>query len=107
MQHRFSQKDVAAALKVTFQQLQKYERGLNQVSPTKLLKLSEMFRVPVGYFFEQKQNRNSKRAPPDFTGENFDRYTITLLEAFEKVKNPHLRKAIAALARSIAQSKAI
>jgi transcriptional regulator with XRE-family HTH domain len=40
-------------LGVSFQQIQKYERGLNSLSPAKLVTLSRIFAVPVSYFFKQ------------------------------------------------------
>lgn len=46
-----SQGDVARALGITFQQVQKYEKGKNMVSPIKLLQLAELFGVSVAYFF--------------------------------------------------------
>lgn len=47
-----SQSDVAAALKVTFQQVQKYERGTSRISASRLLQIADSLRVPVAYFFE-------------------------------------------------------
>lgn len=47
-----SQAKLGAALGVSFQQIQKYERGANQLTATRLLALSEALGVPIGYFFE-------------------------------------------------------
>lgn len=48
---RISQECLGEILGVTFQQIQKYETGCNRMSPEKLNKCSEVFGVPVGYFF--------------------------------------------------------
>ena len=47
-----TQTKVAKAINVTFQQIQKYEKGTNGVSSIRLLQLSTFLKVPIGYFFE-------------------------------------------------------
>ena len=47
-----TQTKVAKAINVTFQQIQKYEKGTNGVSSTRLLQLSNFLKVPINYFFE-------------------------------------------------------
>ena len=47
-----TQTKVAKAISVTFQQIQKYEKGTNGVSSIRLLQLSNYLRVPISYFFE-------------------------------------------------------
>jgi transcriptional regulator with XRE-family HTH domain len=47
-----TQTKVANAINVTFQQIQKYEKGTNGVSSSRLIQLSNFLRVPVTYFFE-------------------------------------------------------
>ena len=47
-----TQTKVAKAINVTFQQIQKYEKGTNGVSSIRLLQLSNYLRVPINYFFE-------------------------------------------------------
>ena len=47
-----TQTKVAKAINVTFQQIQKYEKGTNGVSSTRLLQLSNYFKVPINYFYE-------------------------------------------------------
>jgi len=48
----YSQEKLANALGLTFQQIQKYERGANRISASKLYELSRILSVPVTYFFE-------------------------------------------------------
>ena len=47
-----TQTRVARAIDVTFQQIQKYEKGINGVSSTRLLQLSNYLKVPINYFFD-------------------------------------------------------
>ena len=47
-----TQTKVAKAINVTFQQIQKYEKGTNGVSSIRLLQLSNYLKVPINYFFE-------------------------------------------------------
>ena len=47
-----TQTKVAKAINVTFQQIQKYEKGTNGVSSVRLLQLSNYLKVPINYFFE-------------------------------------------------------
>ena len=48
----FTQTKVAKAINVTFQQIQKYEKGINGVSSVRLLQLSNYLKVPISYFFD-------------------------------------------------------
>ena len=63
-----TQTKVAKAINVTFQQIQKYEKGTNGVSSLRLLQLSNYLKVPINYFFEDFSQylinvENSKEAP--------------------------------------------
>ncbi|MFZ1095591.1 MAG: helix-turn-helix transcriptional regulator [Xanthobacteraceae bacterium] len=58
----FSQTKVANALGVTFQQIQKYEKGTNRIAASRLYKLAEILGVPITFFFDGLQrpkHRNS------------------------------------------------
>jgi len=55
-----TQTQVARAINVTFQQIQKYEKGTNGVSSSRLLQLANFLKVPIKYFFEDfKDFQNS------------------------------------------------
>ena len=71
-----TQTKVANAINVTFQQIQKYEKGVNGVSSIRLLQLSNYLKVPINYFFEdysQYANNidNSKTQEPLSVNYNF------------------------------------
>ena len=65
-----TQTKVAKAINVTFQQIQKYEKGTNGVSSIRLLQLSNYLKVPINYFFE-----------------DFSEYLINLEKSKEKHMN--------------------
>ena len=51
-----TQTKVAQAINVTFQQIQKYEKGTNGVSSSRLMQLSQFLKVPITYFYEDYKN---------------------------------------------------
>ena len=79
-----TQTQVARAINVTFQQIQKYEKGTNGVSSSRLLQLANFLKVPVKYFFEEFrdfQNLDSQ-AKSDISLETF----VSKLSEVEKDK---------------------
>jgi transcriptional regulator with XRE-family HTH domain len=104
-----SQSDVAAALGLTFQQLQKYERGFNRVSSSRLFKLGQFFRVPVSVFFDGLESRPAtadaeacvvRAADSDTTLGS--REALMLARYFQSIPDPHVRAAILELAERCA-----
>lgn len=53
-----SQEDLASALGITFQQIQKYERGINRIGASRLFYLARALGVDVGYFYEGRLRTN-------------------------------------------------
>ena len=53
-----SQEVLSGKLGVTFQQVQKYEKGLNRISASRLFELAQALRVPVGYFYDGLMRMN-------------------------------------------------
>ena len=97
------QTEVADALGVTFQQVQKYERGTNRVGASRLFDLSRILEVKIQHFFEGLENQASN---PNNNMENhlhlIEPTTIELVEAYYKVNNPHIRRNILSTIRFIA-----
>lgn len=106
-----SQSDVAQSLGLTFQQLQKYERGFNRVSSSRLFKLAQFFRVPVSVFFEGLDDRHAAAAQgAPSTGEAGEgegtlasREALMLARYFQSIRDPQIREAIRELAERCAQ----
>jgi len=72
-----SQTKVAKALNITFQQIQKYEKGKNSISLNNAQKLCEFFKVNIDFWFEPLQNQNltflKKRDNNEYKNENLAR----------------------------------
>lgn len=104
-----SQSDVAAALGLTFQQLQKYERGFNRVSASRLFKLAQFFRVPVSVFFEgldERAREGAGGAPQAEENETTlrSREALMLARYFQNIRDPQVRGAIRELAERCADT---
>jgi len=105
-----SQTDVATALGVTFQQLQKYEKGANRVSASRLQHLSQLLQVPVPFFFEGLSGptvtpagaRTEAVESPAYVSEFLaDSDGLALSKAFMSILSPKLRRAIVLLVEQI------
>ena len=97
-----SQTEVANALGVTFQQVQKYERGTNRVGASRLFDLSRILSVPVQYFFEGLKNQLTPMEEEDDNVIHLMKPdTVELVEAYYKVENPQVRRQILSTIRSI------
>lgn len=105
-----SQSDVAGGLGLTFQQLQKYERGFNRVSASRLFKLAQFFRVPVSVFFDGLDARTGGDSAMTSlpTAEAGDTTTLRSREAlmlaryFQSIRDPQVRSALRELAERCA-----
>ena len=62
-----TQTKVADAINVTFQQIQKYEKGTNGVSSSRLMQLSQFLKVPITYFYEDYANSQLSTTSVDST----------------------------------------
>jgi len=69
-----TQTKVAQAINVTFQQIQKYEKGTNGVSSNRLMQLSQFLKVPITYFYEDHKNYTE-----NITEQNYDELNYSFL----------------------------
>ncbi|MGI9372996.1 MAG: helix-turn-helix domain-containing protein [Hyphomicrobiales bacterium] len=101
-----SQRSLARQLGVTSQQIQKYERGKNRVSASRLFELSSKLNVSVSYFFPQEDAKeDTLREDITFQSVVNMRDAHELLSAFSKVEDCAMRASIIELAQSIAKFK--
>lgn len=105
-----SQSDVASALGLTFQQLQKYERGFNRVSSSRLFTLGQFFRVPVSVFFEGLESRPATAETEAHVVRTDDsdstlrsREALMLARYYQSIRDPQVRGAIRELAERCAE----
>lgn len=100
-----SQGDLAGALDLTFQQVQKYERGSNRVSASKLYEIAKALRVPVAYFFDGLADPLDGNEEPGADPAVFAMVATAqghvLARAFPLIP-PAQQRALAALAREMA-----
>jgi transcriptional regulator with XRE-family HTH domain len=104
-----SQSHVGDALGITFQQLQKYEKGINRISASRLQQIAHVFQVPAAFFFEGAPNvPGEERAQADAPFPKFvSDYLATsdglnLTKAFMQISNAKLRRSIVNLVEQIA-----
>ncbi|HZW30761.1 MAG TPA: helix-turn-helix transcriptional regulator [Isosphaeraceae bacterium] len=106
-----SQEDVAGRLGITFQQVQKYERGANGLSASRLQQLSKSLGVSVGYFFEGLENgpgageetEACTGIAPD--GLASEREGLEMAKAFNRISDRRVRRCLMALMRDLASAE--
>ncbi len=108
-----TQTDLAKAVGLTFQQVQKYERGFNRVSASRLFEFASVLDVPVSHFFDEMATETSsgkrKRGRPKTKQIDKDpafstkRETLELVRAYYKIKRADLRKNVSDLIGALAQ----
>jgi transcriptional regulator with XRE-family HTH domain len=109
-----SQTDVANALGLTFQQVQKYEKGTNRIGASRLQHISQILQVLVPFFFEGAP-WDSGQSPPVKAEAPFASYVndflatsdgLVLAESFMRFQDPKLRHSIVRLVEEIAPETA-
>lgn len=115
----YSQEALAARLGMTFQQVQKYERGLNRVSASKLYDVALSLNVAPGYFFEgmpeDVADRSGAKAvaygDAALSGGESDpmsrRETLELFRAYSRIRDPAVRKRVFMLVKALSTSAEI
>ena len=86
-----SQERLGEALGLTFQQVQKNERGLNRIGSSRLYQLSHILDVPVGYFFEELEGKTSRRSRDDVM---LKIETMKFMRAYNRIRDPEVREAL-------------
>jgi transcriptional regulator with XRE-family HTH domain len=100
-----SQQKLAADLGISFQQLQKYEKGVNRIGAGRLQQIAEILQVPITFFYEDLPTlRRSKPALPsyisDFLGSGDG---LALAQAFISVRDARQRRCLVILAEAMAR----
>lgn len=94
----FTQEQLADALDISYQQVQKYETGSNRVSAGRLYQIATRLDVDMGYFFEGL-NLSAPIQPAPHGGRS--RVTIDLVRNFNEISDPSVRNAVASLVKSL------
>ncbi|HEY0223489.1 MAG TPA: helix-turn-helix domain-containing protein [Pseudolabrys sp.] len=106
-----SQEKLGDALGLTFQQVQKYEKGTNRVGASRLQHISQILQVPVSFFFEGAPNMPGHagmgEAPSPAYVSDFLATSdgLSLTKSFIKIKSAKLRRRVVELVEQIAESQ--
>ena len=107
-----SQEKLGDALDLTFQQVQKYEKGANRIGASRLQQISHILQVPVSFFFDGAPNVPGQNPPPGMSDAPSPAYVsdflatsdgLTLTKAFMRIKSAKLRRRIVDLVEQIAE----
>ncbi|MDQ7247061.1 helix-turn-helix domain-containing protein [Dongia sedimenti] len=108
-----SQGSLAEQLGLTFQQVQKYERGTNRVSSSRLFDLTRILKVPIAYFYDEMGLDVSKQSPAALAGQKpkavdrdadpaAKRETLELVRAYYGIPDQGVRQRFTNMIRAIA-----
>ena len=106
-----SQEKLGEKLGLTFQQIQKYEKGINRIGASRLFDLAQVLGVPIQFFYEEAPSAEPQVAPPGFAEKPEEgsiveflrsRDGLELNKAFVRISDVKARRAIVDLVRSLA-----
>ena len=107
-----SQEKLGEAIGLTFQQIQKYERGSNRIGASRLFDLSRVLDVPVGFFFDDMSEDVAAASPGQVRGKSdveplnepspmARRETLELVRAYYKIQDPQVRKRLFEMVKAL------
>lgn len=108
-----SQEKLADAVGITFQQVQKYERGANRISASRLWQFSRLLDVPVAYFFENYTEKGRKAALQGLADNDQEAFvseddimskkeTLNLVREYYSISDPKKRKDLFHMIKTMA-----
>jgi transcriptional regulator with XRE-family HTH domain len=113
-----SQEKLGDAIGLTFQQVQKYERGANRIGSSRLFDLSRVLDVPVGFFFDEMPTDVAANSPAQWraglaeepSSYELDpmakRETLELVRAYYKITDPVIRKRLFEMTKALGAAAA-
>jgi transcriptional regulator with XRE-family HTH domain len=112
---KITQKELAEMLGLTFQQVQKYEKGDNRISASRLWDISQILGVPIDFFFEDIDEQIALKSPrpknkdQDYLAEIIDdpmqrEETLQLVRAYYKIHNRDLAKDLFNILQTLSKS---
>ena len=91
-----TQVDVANALGITFQQIQKYEKGRNRISSSRLYQIADFFGVEIATLFAGTGMREQDAPLASYSAE-----ALAVAKAYEHIRSPKIRRAVQTLLSSL------
>jgi transcriptional regulator with XRE-family HTH domain len=110
-----TQTGLGDAIGLTFQQVQKYERGVNRIGSSRLYDLARVLDVPINFFFDEMPKDVASKSGAASSGpvegaEAFDpdivskRETLELVRAYYKIESPQIRKRLFEMVKALGKS---
>ncbi len=99
---RMSQTTLANHLGVSFQQIQKYEKGTNRISAGRLEQIAKALNAPLTFFFGVT---DSTKSTEEIMGFLDTANALRLIKAFSRIRNPELQRAVVLLVEGMAERK--
>ncbi|ODS03867.1 Cro/Cl family transcriptional regulator [Methyloceanibacter marginalis] len=105
-----SQERLGDSMGLTFQQVQKYEKGVNRIGASRLFQISKILDVPVQFFFEEAPYVGDGSKAPGMAEPDSEAFILEFLNsreglelnrAFVKISDPKVRKSVVDLVRAL------
>lgn len=108
-----SQESLGKSLGLTFQQIQKYEKGVNRIGASRIFEISQLLGVPVQFFYDEYGDRTANGAgfaEPDGAGNPVMELVsspegVQLCRYFAAIRDPQVKKRVLDLVKSIAETE--
>ncbi|MEM7192109.1 MAG: helix-turn-helix transcriptional regulator [Pseudomonadota bacterium] len=109
-----SQERLGESIGLTFQQVQKYEKGTNRIGASRLYHIAKILDVPVGFFFEEAPGLDAPSAAPGMAEAPSEAFILDFLNtreglelnrAFTKIRDAKVRKSVVDLIRALSELK--
>jgi transcriptional regulator with XRE-family HTH domain len=102
LEKQLSQTQLADLIGVTFQQVQKYEKGVNRIGSGRLQRISEALEVPIKFFFDGNTSNKAASGPgdPSIFGLMQSSGSVRIVKAFHEIKSRSFKQALVDLAEA-------
>jgi len=103
---RLSQTELADRIGVTFQQVQKYEKGVNRIGAGRLQRISEALEVPITFFFDATPHAAERGASGSESAFGFMQTSgsVRIVKAFHKIKSRKSRQLLVDMVEELASA---
>lgn len=103
-----SQEKLGDSLGITFQQVQKYEKGANRVGASRLQHIAEILNVPIPFFFEGSPGAMEDDGKQESTSDFMNsKECVALAAAFAAIDDKRVRQSILGLVRSLSKEQSV
>lgn len=108
-----SQEKLGESLGVTFQQVQKYEKGANRIGASRLYRIAQVLGVPVSYFYDDLPGAAPDKSAAGFADGHPQSYVVDFIssseglqlnKSFAKIRDPRVRRKVIELVRALSDT---